>query len=268
MKNLKVVESGLIPVYEDKESRMLVNAREMHGYLESGWQFTDWVKNRIDKYGFIEGEDYTSFQEILKRGSGGGTTRTEYLFTVDTAKEIAMVENNDKGREVRRYFIACEKRLKGSTNPVSEKDTERLKQQARRLDIMDRNSRNQQAQILKSVANDFRDLLSAESIQSIASHVTMLIAGEALVALPETERTYSATEVGEMCGISANMVGKIANAHNLKTEEFGVFVLDKARGHNKQFPNFRYNQKGVDRIKELVTEGVVVRVADLEAVEA
>lgn len=68
--------------------------------------------------------------------------------------------------------------------------------------------------------------------------------------LPQTDRTYSATEVGEMLGVSANKIGKTANAFNLKTEENGVWVLDKARGHNKEVSNYRYNDKGVQALRE------------------
>ena len=54
MRNLRVVESGLIPVYEDKQSRSVINARELHGFLESGWKFADWIKERIEKYEFVQ----------------------------------------------------------------------------------------------------------------------------------------------------------------------------------------------------------------------
>ena len=78
MKDLKVVESGLVPVYEDKQARKVINARELHEFLGSGQEFAHWIKNRIDKYGFAQGEDYTSFDEIIKRENGGGTIRTEF----------------------------------------------------------------------------------------------------------------------------------------------------------------------------------------------
>lgn len=71
----------------------------------------NWIKNRIDNYGFQENVDYVSFDEVIKRATGA-TTRKEYILTLDTAKEIAMVENNAKGRMVRRYFIEAEKRYR------------------------------------------------------------------------------------------------------------------------------------------------------------
>ena len=49
---MKVVENGLIPVYENKNKEQLVNARELHEFLEVGTKFTDWIKDRIKKYGF------------------------------------------------------------------------------------------------------------------------------------------------------------------------------------------------------------------------
>ena len=53
MKGLKVVESGLVPVYEDKQARNVINARELHEFLEVGRDFSTWVKERIEKYGFM-----------------------------------------------------------------------------------------------------------------------------------------------------------------------------------------------------------------------
>jgi phage anti-repressor protein len=90
MKGLKVIESGIVPVYEDKEARTLVNAREMHEFLGSGQEFANWIKNRIEKYSFQESPDFISFDKIIKREFGGGTTRTEYLLSIDMAKELAM----------------------------------------------------------------------------------------------------------------------------------------------------------------------------------
>ena len=252
MNGLKVVESALVLVYEDKEERRLVNARELHEFLESRQQFADWIKVRLEKYGFVSDEDYSI---ILgnRVGDGVGKAKTEYLLTIDTAKEIAMVENNSKGRQVRRYFIECEKRLKAVSGAISARDAEKLKQQAKRLEIMDRNSRNRQAQILKSVAEFFKEILSDVSMQAIASEVTELVSGERLVEAPEVEKLFSAGEIGQMCGISGNMVGRIANEHGLKVDEFGKYVLDKSPHSAKQVTTFRYRQKVTDKIREILS---------------
>ncbi|EKO5154772.1 antA/AntB antirepressor family protein, partial [Campylobacter coli] len=67
----------------------------------------DWIKNRISHYNFIENQDY-----IIEIVYTKGRPRKEYYVTLDMAKELCMVENNEKGRQARRYFIECEKRLK------------------------------------------------------------------------------------------------------------------------------------------------------------
>lgn len=92
--------------------------------------------------------------------------------------------------------------------------------------------------------------LSDISKQSIAASLVNPVAGFEIIPLPVlTERYYSASEVGEMLGISANKVGRIANEHNLKTEQNGKTFLDQARHSSKQVDSFRYNQAGIDAIK-------------------
>lgn len=110
MNNLQVLENGLIPIYSNEQSEVLVDSRELHEFLESGWKFSDWIKDKIEKYSFINGEDFF----VISGKSTGGRPQTDYILKLDIAKEIAMVENNEKGRQVRRYFIEAEKRLKAS----------------------------------------------------------------------------------------------------------------------------------------------------------
>ncbi|HBN9555430.1 antA/AntB antirepressor family protein [Pseudomonas aeruginosa] len=100
----------MIPVFTGSihnESTQLVDARTLHRFLEVDAHFKDWIARRIAEYDFQEGEDFCSF---LSK-SGGGRPRREYSITLDMGKELAMVERNEKGRQARRYFIECEKRL-------------------------------------------------------------------------------------------------------------------------------------------------------------
>jgi len=70
--------------------------------------------------------------------------------------------------------------------------------------------------------------------------------------LPQCEKHYSATEVGEMFGITANKIGKIANANDLKTEEYGIYVLDKSPYSAKEVSAFRYNEKAIEKFRGLL----------------
>lgn len=126
MSNLIVIENGLIPVYKNNENGQVVNARELHEFLEVGKDFTTWIKDRIDKYDFVEDTDFIVFTENGENLSNGGRPKTEYILTLDTAKEIAMVQNNEKGKQVRKYFIAVEKKYKEIQYPKLSKELQAI----------------------------------------------------------------------------------------------------------------------------------------------
>ncbi|EAK9927273.1 phage antirepressor Ant [Campylobacter jejuni] len=99
-----------IQIYNDKTIGAEINsanAREIFCFLEIETQFSIWLERRILHYNFIENQDY-----IIELVYTKGRPRKEYYVTLDMAKELCMVENNEKGRQARRYFIDCEKRLK------------------------------------------------------------------------------------------------------------------------------------------------------------
>lgn len=100
----------LIKITEHNGERV-VSARELHKFLESKQQFADWIKDRINRYDLIENVDYGVFQNFMKNPNGGRPL-TEYALTIDAAKELSMVEGNERGKLARKYFIACEKKLK------------------------------------------------------------------------------------------------------------------------------------------------------------
>ncbi|WP_332060827.1 antA/AntB antirepressor family protein [Bartonella sp. CB74] len=106
----------LIPISEeviDQETVQTVNARELHAFLEVGRDFTTWIKNRIKTYKFVSKRDY--ILTFPKTGERQNVSMTEYRLTLDMAKELAMVERNEKGRKARQYFIECEKKLKSQS---------------------------------------------------------------------------------------------------------------------------------------------------------
>lgn len=105
-----------------------------------------------------------------------------------------------------------------------------------------------QAELILRVAEKMN--LSPEANQTLMAYTVEMMTGVKALPLPEVEKTYSAGEVGEMFGVSGNKIGRVANAQGLKTEKYGIFVLDKARGHNKQVQTFRYNQTAVEFFRD------------------
>lgn len=97
-----------------------INARELWSFLESKRQFGNWITERIEKYKFVDGIDFCSFNNFVKREIGGSTAK-EYHISLDMAKELAMVENNTKGREIRQYFIQIEKQYRAGIRRLPSK---------------------------------------------------------------------------------------------------------------------------------------------------
>lgn len=96
--------------------------------------------------------------------------------------------------------------------------------------------------------------ISPQASQALVSCASEVLTGIKCIPLPEVDKTYSATEAGEIIGVSAAKIGRVANAKGIKTEDFGIFVLDKAKGSNKQVTTFRYNEKGLAKLRELFGE--------------
>ena len=84
-----------------------VSARELHAFLEVRSKFADWIKNRISEYDFTVNQDFTTGSKNLENGGRS----IDYYITLDMAKELAMVERTEKGKQARQYFIECEKQL-------------------------------------------------------------------------------------------------------------------------------------------------------------
>lgn len=121
--------------------------------------------------------------------------------------------------------------------------------QQKMIETRERNSRIRSAQILERMAARYHGTTYE---QVLHAHATKALTGEYLLPLPQTEKTYSATEVGELLGVSANRVGKLANQNGLKTEEFGGWYHDKSAHSAKEVEAFRYNEKALEKFRQLL----------------
>lgn len=113
--------TGLIPFAQRfiaGQSTTTVPARKLHEFLDVRRDFTTWIKHRIEKGRFIEGEDYIKVFTKSGENLKGGRPSAEYYLTLDMAKMLAMLENNDMGDRARRYFIDCERQLQETATPA------------------------------------------------------------------------------------------------------------------------------------------------------
>ncbi len=117
--NIKVIQKDF-----NGEKKRFVNARELHRWLGVGKRFATWITDRIKKYDFVEDLDYfTSIpisgngKLVLNKGKAkdpktGRVVTKDYIISVDMAKELAMIENSEIGKKVRKYFIRVESDFK------------------------------------------------------------------------------------------------------------------------------------------------------------
>lgn len=119
------------------------------------------------------------------------------------------------------------------------------------LDVKEMNARVRMSNQFLKIANVVTDSTQYKNI--LIAKSAEVLAGEPLLPLPKSEqKMYSATEIGDMFGVTAQKVGRIANLNGLKTEEYGEFYRDKSPYSSKEVDAFRYNDRAVEQFKRLL----------------
>lgn len=199
-----------------------------------------------NKHRFIEEVDYfirNSYEakEEYKITAPNGlalVTESGYLMLVKSFTD-------DLAWEVQRQLVNSYFRAKSAKSLPVDKQKE--------IEARYNNSLARRANVLLKIANSpeinprYRQILQAQA--------SAIVAGKPLLPLPELEqKTYSAEEIGEMLGISANAVGRLAKKHNLKTEQYGKWYHDKSRYSAKEVETFRYYENVIPVLQEVLAE--------------
>ncbi len=116
MNNLTVIENELVPVYETSTGEKVVYGSELHEVLGVRTPYKDWSTRRLNDIDAVENEDFEAAQICAPSGQ----TKKDHIIKLDAAKEMAMLERNEKGKQVRRYFIQVEKKYKAASLATQE----------------------------------------------------------------------------------------------------------------------------------------------------
>ena len=150
-----------------------------------------------------------------------------------------------KAKDVLAAAFLPKKARGGEAKPIT--DYQQMMAETRR-----RNAQIQEARIYTELAKRYKGTTYE---QVLNAHATRSLSGEYLLPLPEAgERLMSAGEVGAKLGISGNLVGKLANKHGLKTDQYGKWMHDKSPYSSKEVPSFRYKECVVDKLREILAE--------------
>ena len=109
MINLQIFKNQqLIPLQQNDNGEVIISGRELHEFLEVKTPYKKWF-DRMKEYGFVENIDFVTVGQKSPIANGGYQEIVEHAIKLDMAKEIAMIQRNEKGKKARQYFIAVEK---------------------------------------------------------------------------------------------------------------------------------------------------------------
>lgn len=197
----------LLKIDTSNAERITVSARDLHEALEVKTQFKDWFP-RMCEYGFEDGKDFCSF---LSESTGGRPSQDAQI-TVDMAKEIAMLQRTEKGKEVRKYFIQVEKEWNSPERVM-----------ARALEIA-----HKTIATLELKNNEMKP--KALFADAVASSKTSILIGQLAKIL--TQNGYQ--------------IGQNRLFEKLRSEGF----LSSRKGADWNMPQQRYVEQGLFEIKE------------------
>ena len=192
-----------------------VNARELHAFLEVETPFSMWIKRRIEEYGFIEGQDFTDHKFV-----NGKATQIDYFLTLDMGKELAMVERNDKGKEARRYFLDCEKKLKEQRQP---KQLEYTPEERANIAFK---SLYEIAQLVKVPESFALQECAKMATRASGCDITPLITQAAgMDKVPNKDVMLEPTELGKKYGLSGKSMNKKLAELELQVKANGEWIV-------------------------------------------
>ena len=192
------------------------------------------------------------FSAEVNLTSPSGTQKTR-LFTEDGIYEVTMLSKTKKAKEFRAFVRKIIKSIrKGESVLVSSNALEemKIKAQADRATAMKMNAENRRLKLLLSNPN--WQGISDVALQTMGIKTVESITGQNLGnLLPECEKTYSATEIGNAFGgIAPQTIGRKANSLGIKNEKYGIWVMDKSPYCTKEVKSFRYNLNGVKALAD------------------
>ena len=163
------------------------------------------------------------------------------LFTESGYLMLVKTFTDDLSWEIQRQLVKGYFKLKELKSSV-DKD--------KRLEIMEKNANVRMAKMLKSLIPFSK---SERYKEILVSEATKVLTGRELIPPPEVEaKTITATQIAEKLGVSVQKIGIISNKYNLKTEQNGYWVHEKAKYCNKEIPNFRYFEHMIEEFKKYI----------------
>lgn len=187
----------LINVTLNENHEPVVSGRQLHETLGVKTRYNDWF-NRMTEFGFTENEDYLAITQKRVTAQGNATNQTDHIIKLDMAKEIAMIQRTDKGKEVRTYFIQVEKDFNSPEKIM-----------ARALLMADK-----KIKLLESQNENL--LIELEEANKNADYLDLIL---------QTKDSLTITQIAQDYGISAHKMNQLLKQERIQRIANGQWVL-------------------------------------------
>lgn len=203
---------------EEKDGKQLVSARELHKFLENTDNVNNWFKRQAERAMLVENEDFTRF--AISQTSGQRSF--DYALSISSAKEIAMLNGGEKGKQARRYFIEMEKLAKD----LSEINSHRLP------------SNLKEAYLALAQAEEEKELLLIQN-ENLNTVLDNLLEWVSIIKVCEHNKVKEHLFEWRKLKAKSNELGyQIKRA---ESPRFGYMNLYHINAFRACYPNFDYN---------------------------
>lgn len=230
--------NAIAPIFDNENGEVRISGRQLHMFLEVQTRYNDWFA-RMCEYGFAEGEDY--YSNLSKTSELGGRPAIDHLMTLSMAKELAMLQRTEKGKEARRYFIRIEEEWNTPERVMARalRFSERILSDTKAL----------LADAQEQIERDRPKVLFADSVS--ASHTTILI-GELAKIIKQNGVDMGQNRLFQWMRENGYLVSRQGSDYNMPTQrsmELGLFTIKEttithADGHTSINKTTKVTGKG------------------------
>lgn len=206
----------LIKTTANENGEVIVSGRDLHEFLEVNARYNDWF-NRMKDYGFIENDEFVAITQKKVTAQGNETTYIDHALKLDMAKEISMIQRNEKGKQARQYFIQVEKDYKNKVALQSymiEDPIERAKQWIKE---------QEERQVLM-LENSKKDQIIGE-LKPKADYTDLVLKSEGLMTISQIAKDY---------GMSGAKLNALLNQQGVQYKQSGQWLL-YSKYHDKGY---------------------------------
>ena len=209
----------LIKVNINENNEQIVSGRELYEFLEVKTKYKDWIKRKIEKYGFIENIDFILVAQ--KRATNNPrnpyTLENEHILKLSMAKELTMLENNEKGKQARLYFIKCEEEYK------KQKQVTFSRKELLQLKVINANTENERMLALSNYEDEYVKPLEVE-----AKYTKEVLKSDSLLTV---------SQIAKDLGLSAIKLNKLLESLDIQYKKGGKWYI-KAKYQDKGYAQY------------------------------